>query len=151
MQFETTVEIEASAAAVWAALLDISRWPDWTESMQKVRWLDHDGIRVGARARIKQPGTPALTWTVSDLDAERAFTWEARSPGVRTVGTHAVSAAGQDRSTLTLGLRQSGALAGVVGALTGSRTRRFVQMEADGLKHAAEAASGKRTAESASA
>jgi uncharacterized membrane protein len=151
MQFETTVEVDAPAEAVWAALVDVGRWPDWTESMQDVRWLEDEGLRVGARARIKQPGTPALTWTVSELDAGRGFAWEARSPGVRTVGTHAVSATGRDRSTLTLGLRQLGALAGVVGALTGSRTRRFVQMEADGLKHAAEAASAERAAESTTA
>jgi uncharacterized membrane protein len=152
MQFETTVQTDAPVEAVWAALVDVRHWPEWTESMQDVRWLDDDGIRVGARARIKQPGTPALTWTVTELDEGRAFAWEASSPGVRTVGTHAVtSAAGQPGSTLTLGLRQSGALAGVVGALTGARTRKFVQMEADGLKRAAESASAGGAAESASA
>jgi uncharacterized membrane protein len=140
MQFETTVQVDAPAAAVWAALVDVRRWPEWTESMQDVRWLDDEGIRVGARARIKQPGTPALTWTVTELDTGRAFTWQASSPGVKTVGTHAVSAAEEDRSTLTLGLRQTGVLAGLIGALTGARTRKFVQMEADGLKRAAESA-----------
>jgi uncharacterized protein YndB with AHSA1/START domain len=144
MQFETTVEIDAPEEAVWAALVDAQRWPDWTESMQEVRWLDDDGVRVGARARIKQPGTPALTWTVTELDAGRAFAWEAKSPGVKTVGTHVVKAAAENRSTLTLGLTQSGALAGVVGALTGSRTRKYVRLEADGLKRAAEAAGAGR-------
>jgi uncharacterized membrane protein len=151
MQFETTVQTDAPVDAVWAALVDVRHWPEWTESMQDVRWLDDDGIRVGARARIKQPGTPALTWTVTELDEGRAFTWEASSPGVRTVGTHAVTgAAGQPGSRLTLGLRQSGALAGLVGALTGARTRKFVQMEADGLKRAAESASTGGAIESAS-
>ena len=142
MQFETTVQTDAPVDAVWAALVDVRHWPEWTESMQNVRWLDDDGIRVGARARIKQPGTPALTWTVTELDEGRAFAWEASSPGVTTGGTHAVSAAGDHGgSTLTLGLQQSGALAWLVGALTGARTRKFVQMEADGLKRAAESAS----------
>jgi uncharacterized membrane protein len=149
MQFETKVEVDAPAAAVWAALVDIRDWPEWTKSMQDVRWLDDDGMRVGARARIKQPGTPALTWTVTELDTGRAFTWQASSPGVKTVGTHAVIAAGEDRSTLTLGLRQTGALAGLIGALTGARTRKFVQMEADGLKGAAESAPAQPAAESA--
>jgi uncharacterized protein YndB with AHSA1/START domain len=147
MQFETTVEINAPAEAVWAALVDAVRWPEWTESMQNVRWLDGDGMRVGARARIKQRGYPPLTWTVTTLDAGRAFAWEATSPGVKTVGTHLVKADNDHASTLTLGLTQSGLLAGAVGALTGARTRRFVQMEADGLKRAAESASARRTAD----
>jgi hypothetical protein len=112
-----------------------------------VRWLDDDGMRVGARARIKQPGTPTLAWTVTELDAGRAFAWKASSPGVRTIGTHTVSASGEHASTLTLGLTQSGVLAGVVGALTGARTRRFVQMEADGFKRAAESASRQQPAD----
>jgi uncharacterized membrane protein len=144
MQFETTVQIDAPAEAAWATLLDVQRWPEWTESMRDVRWLDDDGLRVGARARIKQPGSPALTWTVTELDAGRAFAWEAASVGVRTLGTHVLSPAGADRSTLTLGLRQTGALARLIGALTGARTRRFVQMEADGLKRAAESATTER-------
>jgi uncharacterized protein YndB with AHSA1/START domain len=151
MQFETTVQIEAPEQAVWAALTDIRRWPEWTESMRDVRWIDDDDMRVGARARIKQPGTPPLTWTVSEIEAGRAFAWEASSPGVKTVGTHVVRAAGEHGSTLTLGLKQSGALAGLVGALTGARTRTFVQMEAHGLKRAAESASAERSAQAASA
>lgn len=147
MQFETTVQIDAPVEAVWAALVDVRRWPEWTESMQDVGWLDDDSLRVGARARIKQLGTPALTWTVTELDEGRAFAWEASSPGVTTVGTHAVSAAGEHGSRLTLGLQQSGALAWLIGAFTGARTRRFVQMEADGLKRAAECASAEATAD----
>lgn len=146
MQFETTVEVEAPAEAVWAALVDVGRWPEWTESMQDVRWLNGDGLRIGAQARIKQPRSPALTWTVTELDAGRGFGWEATSPGVITVGTHVVSPANDHASTLTLGLTQSGALAGLIGALTGARTRRFVQLEADGLKRAAEATAAGRAA-----
>lgn len=151
MQFETTVEIDAPAEAVWAALVDVERWPEWTESMQEVRWLDRDGVRVGARARIKQPGYPALTWTVTDLDPGRAFAWTATSPGTKTVGTHVVNADNDHASTLTLGLTQSGLLARAVGALTGARTRRYVQMEAAGLKRAAESASAARRDKPASA
>jgi uncharacterized protein YndB with AHSA1/START domain len=138
MQVETTVQIDAPAEAVWAALVDVRRWPEWTESMQDVRWLGDDDMHVGARARIKQPGTPPLTWTVTELDPGHAFAWEASSPGAKTIGVHTVSPSGEHASTLTLGLTQSGVLARLVGALTGTRTRKFVQMEANGLKRAAE-------------
>jgi uncharacterized protein YndB with AHSA1/START domain len=136
--FETTVEIDAEPRDVWAALIDVERWPQWTDSMEEVRWVDGATPAVGSRARVKQPGMPALTWAVTEIEAGRSFDWQTSSPGVRTVGTHTIAAAGDGRSTLTLGLRQSGALVGLVNALTGSRTRRYVQMEADGLKRAAE-------------
>jgi len=138
MQFETTVEIEAAPQDVWAAVIDAERWPQWTDSVQNVSWLDGATATVGSRARIKQPGMPALTWTVTELEPGRRFDWEATSAGVRTLGTHEVAAVGDGRSRLTLGLRQSGALSGLVGALAGSRTRRYVRMEAEGLKRAAE-------------
>jgi uncharacterized membrane protein len=144
MQFETTVEINAPAEAVWAALVDVTHWPEWTESMQDVRWLDDGGMRVGARARVKQPGTPPLTWTITELNPGREFAWEASSPGVKTIGAHTVSSSGARTSKLTLGLTQSGVLARLVGALTGARTRKFVQMEANGLKRAAESESAGR-------
>jgi uncharacterized protein YndB with AHSA1/START domain len=122
MQFETTVEIDAPAEAVWAALVDVTRWQQWTESIQDVRWLDDGDMRVGARARVKQPGTPPLTWIVTELDPGREFDWAASSPGVKTIGTHTVRSSGARSSTLTLGLTQSGVLARPVGALTGART-----------------------------
>jgi uncharacterized protein YndB with AHSA1/START domain len=139
MQFETTVEIDAAPQDVWAVLVDVRRWPEWTDSMQEVSWLDGATATVGARARVKQPDMPALTWAVTELDPGRSFSWETSSVGVRTHGSHAIAAIGDGRSRLTLGLHQSGALAGPIGVLTGSRTRRFVRMEAEGLKRAAEA------------
>jgi uncharacterized membrane protein len=147
MQFETTVQIQAPPEAVWTALTDVQGWPQWTDSIREVRWIDDRGMRIGARARIEQPGTPTLVWTVSEIDAGRGFTWETSSPGVTTVGTHVVRAAGEDGSTLTLGLKQSGALSGLVKALFGGRTRKYVQMEADGLKRAAESAAAGRAAD----
>jgi uncharacterized protein YndB with AHSA1/START domain len=139
MQFETTVEIDATPEAVWAALIDVEHWPQWTDSMDEVRWLEGSTVSVGSRARVKQPGMPALTWAVTEVDDARAFHWQTSSPGVRTLGTHTIAAAGEGRSSLTLGLQQSGALAGLVNAMSGSRSRRYVQMEAEGLKRAAEA------------
>jgi uncharacterized membrane protein len=138
MDFETTVEIDAAPQDVWAVLIDVQRWPEWTDSIDEVRWLDDATASVGSRARVKQPRMPALTWTVTEFEAGRAFDWQTSSAGVTTVGTHAIAELGDGRSRLTLGLRQSGPLAGVVGALTGSRSRRYVRMEAEGLKRAAE-------------
>ena len=88
MQFETTVEVEAAPQDVWAAVIDAERWPQWTDSIQELSWVDGATAAVGSRARIKQPRMPALTWTVTELDPGRRFDWEATSTGVRTLGTH---------------------------------------------------------------
>jgi hypothetical protein len=76
------------------------------------------------------------------------FSWASKAPGVMTSGGHRLVAdpggggsGGHmpgDRVTVTLTLDQEGLLAPVVWRLTGSRSRRYVQMEADGLKRRCE-------------
>ena len=48
--------------------------------------------------------------------------------------------AGNRTAPVTLGIHQSGPLAPIVALLAGGRTKRYVQMEADGLKTRCEAA-----------
>ena len=36
MRFDIETEINASAARVWAALVDVERWPDWMASYTSV-------------------------------------------------------------------------------------------------------------------
>ena len=137
MDFETTIDIDADPERVWATLVDVERWPQWTASMRELTYLDGDGLAPGRRVRIRQPRLPALVWEVSELDPGRCFSWRAESPGVTSEGVHLVrsTAAG---TSVTLGIRHSGPLAGIVGRLTGGRTRRYVRMEAEGLKRRCE-------------
>jgi len=71
------------------------------------------------------------------------FTWATRAPGVRVVGRHVLAPAGDRTVRITLEIRQSGPLAGLVRALTGRRTARFLDLEARGLKAASEAAAAR--------
>lgn len=97
------------------------------------------GLGLGSQVRISQPGMRPLVWTVSEFEQGRSFTWTSSVGGVTTVGSHAVHPLGGERcSQLILGLTQRGALAPVVGLLLGRRTRRYVGLEAAGLKAAAE-------------
>ena len=140
MHFEVNVEVEAPVEATWAALTQVENWPRWTASMEDVRWLNDAGVGLGARARVKQPGMPPLVWTVSEFEEGRAFSWVTRTPGVRTVGVHRVRALGATRSQLSLHIEQTGVFAPLAEMLMGARTRRFVMLEGEGLKRAAEAA-----------
>ena len=140
MEHEVTVTIDASPERVWAVLSDVERWHEWTASITSVTPLDAGAFGAGSRARVKQPGFPAATWTVTEWSPDENFTWTARAPGVTTVADHGLTP-GPDgtTTTLTLRLRQSGPLGGLIGLLFGSRTRRYVAMEAEGLKHRTEA------------
>jgi uncharacterized protein YndB with AHSA1/START domain len=135
MQVEETRAIAAPAEVVWRILTDLERWPAWTRSMSKI---EPDGpLAVGMTARVKQPRVPAVTWTVTEVDPGRSFTWEATATGLRTVAEHVVVDGAAGTSTVTLRIDTTGPAAGMVGLLFGGMTRRYVAMEADGLQREA--------------
>jgi hypothetical protein len=118
--------------------MDVENWPRWTASVTGVTRLDEAALRIGSRVKIKQPKMSSLTWEVTELSPQRSFTWVARSPGVRTIAGHRLSS-GADGTFLTLSIEQRGPLAGLIGLLLNTRTRRYVTMEANGLKARCEA------------
>jgi uncharacterized protein YndB with AHSA1/START domain len=140
MDYEFSIAIAAPRERVWSVLTDVERWPEWTASMRSVQYAGTDRLTLGARVRIKQPGMPALVWEVTDLVPQESFSWQARSAGITTLGLHQLAPGAAGGVTVRLGLRQSGPLAGLVGLLTARRTRRYVQMEAEGLKRRSEEA-----------
>jgi hypothetical protein len=107
--------------------------------MTTVTALDGEALAEGRRFRIKQPGLPAVVWRVSEVHAGEEFVWEARSPGVHTVAYHRVLRNPDGTTQIAIGLRQTGVLSGLLRLLTEARTRRFLKLEAAGLKSAAEA------------
>ena len=133
MDFSVTFEVNAPAGAVWETMSDIEHWSEWTASIRDIMRLDDGEFRVGSSARVRQPRLPTAVWTVDEIEPGRFFTWTSRTPGVASTGVHRVDDLG-DRSSVTLGIRQTGALAPLLGAIYGRLTRRYVQMEADGLK-----------------
>jgi uncharacterized membrane protein len=135
MHTEVTTAIAAPAERVWAILSDVERWPTWTASMTSVD-LDGDLV-VGATAKIRQPKLPPTTWTVTEVVPGRSFTWESRAPGSVAVGEHEITPAGDGSCEVRLMLDQNGPLGNVVGLLYRRLTRRYVQIESEGLARAA--------------
>ena len=86
MKLVKSVDTTADPATCWAAITNIAAWPRWTASVTSVELLDDGPLRLGSRARVKQPGKQPLIWEVTALDHEAEFTWATRSPGVHTVG-----------------------------------------------------------------
>ena len=137
MHVETSVDIDATAETVWNVLKDVERWPEMTDSIDRVDVLD-EPFALSSRARVHQPKIPAATWTVTALTPNESFTWESRSPGVTTTAAHDITVNPDGTVTVRLTLTQKGPLAGLVSLLTGRLTRRYVSMEANGLKAKAE-------------
>ena len=141
MRFETETETNATPARVWEVLTDVERWPDRLASYDAVERLDEGPLKVGSAARVRQPGLAAATYTVSALVPDVEFTWSSTSAGVRTTGRHVVQPLPGGRAGLLLSIEQTGLLAGPIGLLLGAKIRRFLAIESDGLRAAAEAAS----------
>jgi uncharacterized membrane protein len=137
---ENDVEIEASARTVWDVYTDVERWPDWTASVTSVRPLDGPGIEVGKRFEIKQPRFPKLVWEVTQVDPGVSWTWRQRSPGGTTLGRHEVLAQGDDRTLVLQSIEQRGPIGVIVGRLMLRLTKRYLALEAAGLKQHCEQA-----------
>jgi hypothetical protein len=140
MKIEHAATISAPAAHVWTVFSDVERWPEWTPSVSSVSMIEGAGaLAPGVAVRIKQPRMPELTWTVSDIEPGRSWTWVSKSPGVRTTATHEIERIDDRTCRVRQVIEHRGPLAGVVGWLTRARTRRYLEQEAAGLKRRAEA------------
>jgi Polyketide cyclase / dehydrase and lipid transport len=139
MDYDETIDTRAELGRAWAAVAAVASYPQWTTSMTAVEALDGPELRVGHRFRIRQPGLPVTVWRVNEVDAGSSFSWRADSPGVHTVAYHRVAALPGGGTRITIGIRQRGLLAGLVAALTAAKTRRYLTLEAAGLRAAAEA------------
>jgi uncharacterized membrane protein len=128
------VDIDAPAAVVWDVFSDVERWPEWTASVTRLVALDGPGIGVGKRFEVKQPHMPKLVWEVTEVAPGVAWTWVQRSPGGVTVARHEVIPESDLRSRVRQQLDQRGAVGLVVGLLMRGMTRRYLELEAVGLK-----------------
>ena len=133
MHVEQTAPVAASAEAVWAAVVDVERWPTWTRSMRRVARLDEGPLAVGSRVRVKQPRFMPVIWRVSELDPGRSFTWTSSTPGQDASVTRSVRPMGAGTSELTITVDITGVLAPVFGVTVNRITRRYLRMEAEGL------------------
>jgi uncharacterized membrane protein len=131
---EDTIEIDAQPQLVWEVFSDVERWPQWTASVTSLVGLDGTALAVGKRFAIKQPGMQKLVWQVTELDPGSSWTWVQRSPGVLVTARHDVTAQPDGRTLVRQQLDQRGVLGAIVGRLMVKKTKRFLELEAQGLK-----------------
>ncbi len=138
VDLRTSIDVAAPPERVWDVLADVERWPEWTESVTRVRALDAGPLVVGSRVEVAQPRIPTGTYTVTALEPGRAFTWEQRQPSSTVTARHECTPVPGGGTRVELGVVMSGALGAVMGRLYRGLTRRYLAMEAAGLKAAAE-------------
>lgn len=138
MRFVEVTEVAADIDRVWAVQTDIERWPEWTASVRSARRLESGPFTLGSSARLEQPWLRPAVWRVTEIDPPRFFAWESDSPGVHTRGEHRLTPLPDGRVRVELVVVQTGPLAGLTGLFGGRALRRYLRMEADGLKRRCE-------------
>jgi uncharacterized membrane protein len=128
MYREHSTLISAPTAVVWRLTIDVEQWPSFTPTMQEVTLLEPGPLRVGSKARVKQPGQTPAVWTVTEVTPESAFVWETQRMGLRMIGGHRLVPEG-DATRNTLSIEVTGLGAGVFGALFGGMIARTIQRE----------------------
>jgi uncharacterized membrane protein len=134
MLTEDSIEIDAPAELVWQVFSDVEHWPEWTASVTSLVGRDGANLAVGKRFSIKQPGMVKLTWKVTEIDPGLSWTWVQRAPGVAVTARHHVIVQPDGRTLVRQELDQRGMIGAVVGRLMIKKTKRFLELEAQGLK-----------------
>jgi hypothetical protein len=134
MNLQQSADIHAEAKRIWATLVDVECWSEWTSTIEKIERLDHGEFGIGSRARVRQPRIPVAIWTVTEFEPGRSFTWVSEAVGIRSVATHRLEPRGDGMATLTLGFAQTGWLARLVRSRAEKIAREYLAIEAQGLK-----------------
>ena len=142
MEQHTGIEVAAPIERVWEVLVDVERWPEWTDSVTSVRRLDEGQLAIGSRVEISQPRIPTGTYTVTGLEPGRSFSWEQRQPGSMVVAHHACTPLADGGTHVELRVVMGGAVGGIVGRMYRKLTDRYLAMEAAGLKARSEERAG---------
>lgn len=140
MRFEQSIDIDARQQRVWDVLGDLEAWPQRIETVDVVELLTPAPVGEGSRVRLKQPKLGEGIWEVTVWDAPSYFEFRQQSGGVTNVAGHRVEALEEGRSRLTLTLEMRGLLVPVVALFWKGLTNRYMTIEAQGMKRAAESA-----------
>ena len=140
MIIESSIDIAAPPERIWAIMSDVARWPEWTPTVTSIEMLDGEPLRIGARARIRQPRLPAAVWTVTVVEPGRRFAWRSVAPGLTSVADHRIEPRGTSTmSRVVLTLEWTGWLTPFIRVVFGKLSRRYVRTEAESLKRRCEA------------
>lgn len=140
MRFERSIDIEAPPQRVWDVLSALEAWPQRIETVELVELLTPGPITTGSRVLLRQPKVPTGIWNITAWDPPASFEMTQKAGGATSVAGHRVEALGPGRARLTLTLDMRGVLIPVIGRFYRDLTNRYLTLEAEGMKRAAESA-----------
>ncbi|MDR3055046.1 MAG: SRPBCC family protein [Zoogloeaceae bacterium] len=143
MQFEESVEIQASPQTVFALYTHVSTWAAWDPG---VRASSIEGAFVsGATGKLRPSNGPEASIIFTEVVADKSFTVESRLPLCVMRFEHELS----PTSTGTIAIHSvsfSGFLSPVFSRVIGNQIRKGLPQTMAGLKRAAEQANTLRGA-----
>lgn len=144
LAYESKVTIAAPRERIWAVVVDVARWQEWTPTVTRIDAIDSAPMGLGAKFRIFQPKLRPAVWTITDFRPSHGFTWESRFPGTRVAAEHWIYPAEGDGFDVSLRVRFGGIFGVAIGTFSGRLTRGYLATEAAALKRRVETA-GQRT------
>ncbi len=91
-RFTRSIHVDAPAADVWAAMVDVETWPAWAAQFKRLDRLDSGPLALKSRVRVRPKGQLASVWQVTEFEDSRSFTWVSNlMPGVRVTGGHVIT------------------------------------------------------------
>lgn len=112
---------------------NVERWHEWTPSITRITRTRSGPLAIGETATVRQPRLPPAFWTVNEIVPGRGFSWFNRAPGLRVTGHHYAEPTPAG-SRATLSLSYEGIFGGVLARMTERITKKYLEMEAHGLK-----------------
>jgi len=133
-RFVTSAPVEV----VWQLLADVEHWRDWTPTILKITPLTDEGLRVGARYRVLQPGLQPAVYRVTHYIPNEAFTWVQKLSGGELIADHKV-AVRNGATEVQLSFSSKGPSANIAAFLFSWKIRHNIATEAKNLKERSEA------------
>ena len=116
-RYARSIRIGAPTADVWAAIVDVERWPTWAAQFKRLERLDAGPLVSGARVRVTPNGMPGAVWQITDYEDGHNFTWMSTPiPGLRLAGGHNVRPDG-DGTNAEFWLEAAGWIGGLLNPL----------------------------------
>ena len=136
-EFHNKIEIATNQSQIWNILIDFEKWPKWSDSFSSLQRLDDGPVGVGSRIRIKQPRLVPGNWTITEWNPENNFAWISKGGGATSLANHWIETDG-DVCTFHQSMKISGFIGRPTAFLLRAIIRRYMDMEATGLKNRSE-------------
>ena len=130
---EKSLIVNTEPKNVFAVLMQLENWNQWTKSITSISLLNAEKIEVGTRIRVIQPELSPATWTIIEIKENSSLVWEKKSFGLKMTATHSIIN-DNNNVLVRLSIIYEGFFARLAYKLTSSLTDRYMTMEINGLK-----------------